>query len=102
MDAAGQPIGGFPVVWANSLDRLETAGASGRWPPVLRSLPAISVNQHRVEKSSPLLSRRMIMTGLRASLGRRHFLASTIVGSVGLLLPLSPAHPATTPPAPPG
>jgi pimeloyl-ACP methyl ester carboxylesterase len=44
----------------------------------------------------------MIMTGLRASLGRRHFLASTIVGSVGLLLPLSPAHPATTPPAPPG
>ena len=30
------------------------------------------------------------MTGFRPSLGRRHFLASTIVGSVGLLLPLSP------------
>src|SRR5437764_5120216 len=33
-------------------------------------------------------------------LGRRHFLASLFVGTAGLLLPISPAHAATTPPSP--
>src|SRR5689334_11937735 len=42
------------------------------------------------------------MPALRLPIARRHFLASTIVGSVGLLLPMSPAHSATTPPTPPG
>jgi|KBSMisStandDraft_5_1062788.scaffolds.fasta_scaffold136150_2 pimeloyl-ACP methyl ester carboxylesterase len=41
------------------------------------------------------------MSSLRLPIARRHFLASTVAGSVGLLLPLSPAQAATTP-TPPG
>jgi pimeloyl-ACP methyl ester carboxylesterase len=45
----------------------------------------------------------MLMPGLRLPVARRHFLASTFIGSIGLILPLSPAHAASTPPsAPPG
>jgi pimeloyl-ACP methyl ester carboxylesterase len=43
------------------------------------------------------------MSGLRLPVARRHFLASTFIGSVGLIFPLGPAHAASTPPsAPPG
>lgn len=42
------------------------------------------------------------MHALRPLLARRHFLASTIIGSVGLLIPVSDAHAATTPPPAPG
>jgi pimeloyl-ACP methyl ester carboxylesterase len=38
------------------------------------------------------------MPGLRPLLARRHFLASTMIGSVGLFLPISSADGATTPP----
>lgn len=38
------------------------------------------------------------MSGLRPLLARRHFLASTIIGSFGLLVPMSQADAATTPP----
>ena len=41
------------------------------------------------------------MPSLRLPIARRHFLASTVAGSVGLLFPLSPAQAATTP-TPPG
>ena len=41
------------------------------------------------------------MPGLRPLLGRRHFLASTMVGTVALVLPVTGAHASTTPPAPP-
>jgi pimeloyl-ACP methyl ester carboxylesterase len=45
----------------------------------------------------------MSMPGPRLPIARRHFLASTMIGSIGLILPLTPAHSATTPPmAPPG
>ena len=40
------------------------------------------------------------MPPLRLPIARRHFLASTVAGSVGLLIPMSSAHAATTP-APP-
>ena len=40
----------------------------------------------------------MIMAGPRPVLARRHFLASTVIGSVGLFLPLTPAHASSTPP----
>jgi pimeloyl-ACP methyl ester carboxylesterase len=39
---------------------------------------------------------------LRLSIGRRHFLASSILGTVAALLPAGPARAATTPPTPPG
>ncbi len=42
------------------------------------------------------------MHALRPLLARRHFLASTIIGSFGLLIPVSGAHAATTPPPAPG
>ena len=42
------------------------------------------------------------MPGFHPSLGRRHFLATTMLGSIGLVLPLAPAHSATAPPAPAG
>jgi pimeloyl-ACP methyl ester carboxylesterase len=42
----------------------------------------------------------MIMLGL--SIGRRHFLASTIVGTVAALLPTAAANASTTPPTAPG
>jgi pimeloyl-ACP methyl ester carboxylesterase len=43
------------------------------------------------------------MSGFHPHLGRRHFLATTMLGSIGLILPVSAAHGATTPPpAPPG
>jgi pimeloyl-ACP methyl ester carboxylesterase len=44
----------------------------------------------------------MIMTGLRPLIARRHFLASTFVGSFGLLLPITGAHAASTSPPGPG
>jgi pimeloyl-ACP methyl ester carboxylesterase len=40
------------------------------------------------------------MPGLRPLLGRRHFLASTVLGTIGVLLPATPLHAAST--APPG
>ena len=40
------------------------------------------------------------MPGLRPLIARRHFLASTVVGSVGLLLPASAAHGSTIAPGP--
>jgi pimeloyl-ACP methyl ester carboxylesterase len=42
------------------------------------------------------------MPGLCPLIGRRHFLASTVLGTVGALLPLSGAQASTVPPAPPG
>ena len=42
------------------------------------------------------------MPGLCLPIARRHFLASTMIGSIGLILPLTPAHAAITPVAPPG
>jgi pimeloyl-ACP methyl ester carboxylesterase len=42
------------------------------------------------------------MPGLRPLIGRRHFLASTVLGTVGVLLPMSAAHASTAPPSPPG
>src|SRR4051794_29118031 len=42
----------------------------------------------------------MTMSGLFASIGRRHFLASAAVGAIGACLPLSSAHAATIPPSP--
>ena len=42
------------------------------------------------------------MSGLRPLLGRRHFLASTLVGSAALVLPLGGAHASTTAPPGPG
>jgi pimeloyl-ACP methyl ester carboxylesterase len=39
---------------------------------------------------------------LRLSIGRRHFLASTILGTVATLLPAGAANASTTPPSPPG
>jgi pimeloyl-ACP methyl ester carboxylesterase len=42
------------------------------------------------------------MHGLRPLLARRHFLASTVVGSFAFFVPVAPAGAATTPPAPPG
>lgn len=41
------------------------------------------------------------MHGLRPLLARRHFLASTIIGSFGLLVPIAPAGAASTPPPTP-
>src|SRR4051794_5941096 len=43
----------------------------------------------------------MTMSGLFASIGRRHFLASAAVGAIGACLPLSSAHAATIPPSSP-
>jgi pimeloyl-ACP methyl ester carboxylesterase len=43
----------------------------------------------------------MIMPGPRPLIGRRHFLASLLVGTIGVCLPASAAHAATTP-MPPG
>ena len=42
------------------------------------------------------------MSELRPLLGRRHFLASTLVGSVAVALPLTGAHASTTAPTGPG
>jgi pimeloyl-ACP methyl ester carboxylesterase len=42
------------------------------------------------------------MSGLRPLIARRHFLASTFVGSFGVLLPVSSLHAASTPPFAPG
>jgi len=44
----------------------------------------------------------MIMSGLLPTIGRRHFLASTVLGTIGVLLPLTPAQGATIPAAPSG
>jgi pimeloyl-ACP methyl ester carboxylesterase len=40
------------------------------------------------------------MTAPYPPIGRRHLLASTLVGTIGVLIPASPAHGATIPPAP--
>ena len=40
------------------------------------------------------------MYGLRLMIGRRHFLATAAIGSIGAFLPLSPASAATRPPGP--
>ncbi len=40
------------------------------------------------------------MSGFHPHLGRRHFLATTMLGSIGVILPVSAAHGATTPPPP--
>jgi pimeloyl-ACP methyl ester carboxylesterase len=40
------------------------------------------------------------MPGLRPLIGRRHFLASTMLGTVGLLLPAGAVHASTLPPGP--
>ena len=40
------------------------------------------------------------MSGLRLMIGRRHFLATAAIGSIGAFLPLSPASAATVPPGP--
>jgi pimeloyl-ACP methyl ester carboxylesterase len=42
------------------------------------------------------------MSGLHPLLARRHFLASTIIGSVGLLVPMAQANASTAPPSIPG
>ena len=39
------------------------------------------------------------MAGLRPLIARRHFLATTILGTLGVLLPATPAHAAGAPPA---
>src|SRR6476619_146435 len=39
------------------------------------------------------------MNGFHPLIGRRHFLATTVIGAVGALLPAAPAHAPTTPPA---
>src|SRR4051794_31404620 len=45
----------------------------------------------------------MSMPGTPIQIGRRHFLAGSVIGSIGLLVPLSSASAATSPPpAPPG
>ena len=41
------------------------------------------------------------MPGSHPQLGRRHFLATTVLGSVALILPVNAAHGATTPPPAP-
>jgi pimeloyl-ACP methyl ester carboxylesterase len=40
----------------------------------------------------------MSMDGFHPVIGRRHFLASAAIGTIGALLPLTPAHAETTPP----
>ena len=40
------------------------------------------------------------MSGLRLMIGRRHFLATAAIGSIGAFLPLSPASAASVPPGP--
>ena len=40
------------------------------------------------------------MPALRPSIARRHFLASTLVGTMAVLMPAAPAHGATAPPSP--
>src|SRR6478736_5128451 len=42
------------------------------------------------------------MSGLRPLIGRRHFLASTLVGTIGLCLPATAAQAAAGPPTTPG
>src|SRR3954470_14533566 len=41
----------------------------------------------------------MAMSAPYPSIGRRHLLASTLVGTIGVLLPVTPAHASTLPPA---
>src|SRR4030095_808463 len=46
-------------------------------------------------------SRRMSMSA-SLPIGRRHFLASAAISAIGVCLPLTSAHAATSPPTPPG
>jgi hypothetical protein len=40
------------------------------------------------------------MSVLHSLIGKRHFLTSTLVGTVGVFLPVTAAHAQTTPPSP--
>src|SRR5256885_739723 len=44
----------------------------------------------------------MIMPGFRPLIGRRYFLASTVVGTIAAFIPVNAAHGATLPPSSPG
>src|SRR5205823_2128462 len=56
----------------------------------------------RSARLSFLEIRRMTMSVLHSLFGRRHFLASTLVGTLGVFLPMTAAHAQTARPSPAG